>query len=38
LSKERVRRARLGLDLLARAGSTAVCSTSNAPGLAVPVV
>ena len=38
LSKERVRRARLGLDLLERAGSTAVCSTSNAPGLAVPVV
>ena len=38
LSKERVRRARLGLDLLARAGSTAMCSTSNAPGLAVPVV
>jgi hypothetical protein len=38
LSRERVRRARLGLDLLARAGSTATCSTSNAPGLAVPVV
>jgi hypothetical protein len=38
LSKERVRRARLGLDLLERAGSTAVCSMSNAPGLAVPVV
>jgi hypothetical protein len=37
LSRERVRRARLGLDLLARAGSTATCSTSNAPGLAVPV-
>jgi hypothetical protein len=38
LSRERVRRARLGLDLLARAGSTAICSKPNAPGLALPVV
>jgi hypothetical protein len=38
LSRERVRRARLGLDLLARAGSTAVCSKPNATGLALPVV
>jgi Peptidase family U32 len=37
LSKERVRRARLGLDLLARAGSTAVCSPPGAKGLAIPV-
>ncbi len=37
LSRERVRRARLGLDLLARAGSTAVCSLPHAPGLALPV-
>jgi hypothetical protein len=36
LSAERVRRARLGLDLLARAGSTATCSTAGAPGLALP--
>jgi hypothetical protein len=33
-----VRRARLGLDLLARTGSTATCSAPGAPGLAVPVV
>jgi len=38
LSRERVRRARLGLDLLARTGSTATCSAPGAPGLAVPVV
>jgi hypothetical protein len=38
LSRERVRRARLGLDLLARAGSTAMCSEPNATGLALPVV
>jgi hypothetical protein len=37
LSTERVRRARLGLDLLARAGSTAVCSPPGAKGLALPV-
>jgi hypothetical protein len=37
LSKERVRRARLGLDLLARSGSTAVCSPPGAAGLAIPV-
>lgn len=37
LSRERVRRARLGLDLLARAGSTAVCSPPGARGLALPV-
>lgn len=37
LSAERVRRARLGLDLLARAGSTATCSGPGAPGLALPV-
>jgi hypothetical protein len=37
LSAERVRRARLGLDLLARAGSTAVCSVPGAAGLALPV-
>lgn len=37
LSAERVRRARLGLDLLARDGSAAVCSPPGAPGLAVPV-
>jgi hypothetical protein len=38
LSRERVRRARLGLDLLARAGSTAMCSKPNAAGLALSVV
>jgi hypothetical protein len=37
LTAERVRRARLGLDLLARAGSTAGCSGPGTPGLAVPV-
>ena len=37
LSRERVRRARLGLDLLARAGSTAVCSVPGATGLALPI-
>ncbi|MFL6142945.1 MAG: U32 family peptidase [Labedaea sp.] len=37
LSRERVRRARLGLDLLERAASTAVCSSPGATGLAVPV-
>jgi hypothetical protein len=36
-SRERVRRARLGLDLLARAGSTAVCSPTGARGLALPL-
>ncbi|TCO54327.1 U32 family peptidase [Actinocrispum wychmicini] len=38
LSKERVRRARLGLDLLERAGSTATHSVPHATGLAIPVV
>jgi hypothetical protein len=37
LSKERVRRARLGLDLLDRSGSQAVFSKPGAPGLAVAV-
>jgi hypothetical protein len=37
LSRERVRRARLGLDLLERAGSTAVHSQPGAAGLALPV-
>jgi hypothetical protein len=37
LSRERVRRARVGLDLLARAGATAVCSPPGAKGLAIPV-
>ena len=37
LAAERVRRARLALDLLARAGSTAVCSPPGAAGLALPV-
>ncbi len=37
LTRERVRRARLGLDLLARAGSNAVCSKPGAAGLALPV-
>jgi len=35
LSRERVRRARVGLDLLARSGSQAVCSGPGAPGLAL---
>ena len=38
LSRERVRRARLGLDLLARSGAEAQTSELVAPGLAVPVV
>jgi hypothetical protein len=37
LSRERVRRARLGLDLLERAGTTAICSSPGADGLALPV-
>jgi hypothetical protein len=37
LSRERVRRARLGLDLLARSGSTAVGSGPGAAGLALCV-
>ena len=37
LSRERVRRARLGLDLLARTGVDAVVSELGAAGLAVPV-
>jgi peptidase U32-like protein len=37
LSRERVRRARLGLDLLARAGTTAMYSKPGAAGLAIPV-
>ena len=37
LSRERVRRARLGLDLLARSGAEAQTSELGAPGLAVPV-
>jgi hypothetical protein len=37
LSRERVRRARLGLDLLERTGSTAVCSPPGVDGLAIPV-
>ena len=36
LSRERVRRAKLGLDLLARSGVQATCSELGAPGLAVP--
>ncbi|HEX6686766.1 MAG TPA: U32 family peptidase [Candidatus Limnocylindrales bacterium] len=35
LSRERVRRARVGLDLLARSGSQAVCSGPGAEGLAL---
>ncbi len=38
LSRERVRRARIGLDLLARYYPEAVQSRSGAPGLALPVV
>ena len=38
LSRERVRRARLALDLLERAGSEAIMSDPGAAGLAVPVV
>jgi len=37
LSRERVRRARLGLDLLARSGVDSQTSKLGAPGLAVPV-
>ena len=37
LSRERVRRARLGLELLARSGYEPVSSELGAPGLAVPV-
>lgn len=37
LSRERVRRARLGLDLLARSGYVATTSELGAEGLAVPV-
>jgi hypothetical protein len=37
LSRERVRRARLGLDLLARSGVEAACSAPGADGLALPV-
>ena len=37
LSRERVRRARLGLDLLERSGYEAVASALGAEGLAVPV-
>jgi hypothetical protein len=36
LTRERVRRARLGLDLLARSGVSAGASERGAPGLAVP--
>jgi hypothetical protein len=36
LSRERVRRARLGLDLLERAGTEPVISALGAPGLALP--
>ena len=38
LSRERVRRARLGLDLLARSGYEATTSELGAEGLAVPVL
>ena len=38
LSRERVRRARLGLELLARSGYEAVTSELGAPELAVPVI
>jgi hypothetical protein len=38
LSRERVRRARLGLDLLARSGYEPATSALGADGLAVPVV
>ncbi len=37
LSRERVRRARVGLDLLSRSGSKAVASGPFAPGLALPL-
>lgn len=35
LSRERVRRARVGLDLLSRSGAKPVCSGPGAPGLAL---
>jgi hypothetical protein len=38
LSRERVRRARLGLELLARSGFEPATSELGAPGLAVPVL
>ncbi|HEY3084507.1 MAG TPA: U32 family peptidase [Candidatus Dormibacteraeota bacterium] len=38
MSRERVRRARLGLDLLARSGAAARTSELGAEGLAVPLV
>jgi hypothetical protein len=38
MSRERVRRARLGLELLARSGSSATTSSEGAQGLAVPQV
>src|SRR5262249_37739771 len=38
LTRERVRRARLGLDLLARSGVAASCSAPYAKGLAIPVI
>jgi len=38
LSRERVRRARLGLELLARSGYEATTSELGAPGLAVPLL
>jgi Peptidase family U32 len=38
LSRERIRRARLGLDLLARSGYEATTSELGAEGLAVPLV
>ena len=38
LSRERVRRARLGLELLARSGYEPATSELGAPGLAVPVL
>jgi hypothetical protein len=37
LTRERVRRARLGLDLLARSGATPTFSLPGAQGLAIPV-
>jgi hypothetical protein len=37
LSRERVRRARLGMELLARSGSAPQTSELGAAGLAVPV-
>ena len=38
LSRERVRRARLGLELLARSGYEPTMSELGAAGLAVPVL